>query len=124
LLYVDRDVCERCADLFEYENLLEEQRGEPDDMGKHLPRCNDLSMHMMDITFDKYWDTLCKYGVDKIDNKTLSKESYLMGATSMLGLLMSVGMPPDLLDELSKAIMVVKNERDKEMSKAVQKGKN
>lgn len=81
---MDRLVCEQCADLFEYEGIPGEQRGAPDDMGKHLPRCNELSMHMMDITFDKYWDTLCKYGVDKIDSKTLSKESYLMGATSTI----------------------------------------
>jgi hypothetical protein len=37
----------------------------------------------------------------------------------MLGLLMSVGMEPYYLDELSKAIMVPKKEKDK----AVRKGK-
>ncbi len=119
LLYVDRLVCERCADLFDYENIPEEQRGEQYDMGKHLPRCNGLSEHMMDITFDGFWDTVLEYGMDKIDRKKLSKESYLMGATSMLGLLMNVGMEPYYLDELSKAIMVAKKEKDK----AVRKGK-
>lgn len=123
LLYVDRDVCERCSDLFEYENLLEEQRGDPDNMGKHLPRCRDLSEYMMDITFDSFWETVLEHGVDTIDKKTLSKESYIEGATSMLGLLMSVGMPPDYLDELSRAIMVAKKEREKERSKAVRNGK-
>ena len=55
--------------------------------------------------------------MDKIDKKTLSKESYIEGATSMLGLLMNMGMEPYYLDELSKAIMVVKKEKDKTMRK-------
>ena len=92
-------------------------------MGKHLPRCRSLSEYMTDVTLDGFWETVLEDGVAEIDKKTLSRESYIEGATSMLGLLISVGMEPYHLDELSRAIMVVKKERDKEMSKAVRKGK-
>ncbi len=34
------------------------------------------------------------------NNETLAKERYLQGATSMLGLLISAGMPPPFLDDL------------------------
>ena len=78
---------------------------------------------MTDVTFDGFWETVLEDGVAEIDKKTLSREGYIEGATSMLGLLISVGMEPYYLDELSRAIMVVKKERDKEMSKAVRKGK-
>ena len=37
-----------------------------------------------------------------MNNEILEKERYLQGATSMLGLLRRVGMPPEFLDELEE----------------------
>jgi hypothetical protein len=37
-----------------------------------------------------------------MNNKTLAKERYLQGASSMLGLLISQGMPPEFLDGMGE----------------------
>ncbi len=39
-----------------------------------------------------------------MNNETLAKECYLQGASSMLGLLVSQGMPPEFLDEMGEGI--------------------
>ena len=39
-----------------------------------------------------------------MNNEILEKERYLQGATSMLGLLRRVGMPPEFLDELAEGM--------------------
>jgi hypothetical protein len=104
MLGADRHVCAWCADLLAKGYKPEELKMSPDDIARHLPRCNELSMLMMDITFDSYWDTVLKYGMEQIDNKPLAKECYLRGATSMPGLLISAGMPPEFLDELAEGM--------------------
>ncbi len=43
-------------------------------------------------------------GVRNSYYERLAKESYLRGATSMLGLLISQGMPPEFLDELAEGM--------------------
>jgi len=58
----------------------------------------------MDITFDSYWKKVLEYGIEHFDDERLAKESYLRGVTSMLGLLVSQGMPPEFLDELAEGI--------------------
>jgi len=47
-------------------------------------------------------------GMEHFDNETLAKEFYLQGATSMLGLLVSAGMPPEFLDELAEGLREAK----------------
>lgn len=39
-----------------------------------------------------------------MNNETLAKERCLRGATSMPGLLISAGMPPEFLDELAEGM--------------------
>ena len=39
-----------------------------------------------------------------MNNETLAKECCPQGATSMLGLLVSAGMPPEFLDELAEGM--------------------
>ncbi len=39
-----------------------------------------------------------------MNNEKPAKECYLQGASSMLGLLISTGMPPPFLDDLEEAI--------------------
>jgi hypothetical protein len=43
-------------------------------------------------------------GMEHFDNETLARDCYLQGATSMLGLLVSQGMPPEFLDELAEGM--------------------
>ena len=82
----------------------EELKMSPDDIAQHLPGCDEVSMLLMDLTFDGYWNKVLEYGIEHFDNERLAKESYLRGATSMLGLLISQGMPPEFLDELAEGI--------------------
>ena len=46
-----------------------------------------------------------------MNDEILVKGCYLQGATSMLGLLISAGMPPWHLDDLEKQIRVVREIR-------------
>jgi len=39
-----------------------------------------------------------------MNNERLVKECYFQGATSMLGLLVSVGMPPEFLEEVGEGM--------------------
>ncbi len=43
-------------------------------------------------------------GMELFNHERLAKECYLQGASSMLGLLISAGMPPEFLDELAEGI--------------------
>jgi hypothetical protein len=47
-------------------------------------------------------------GIEHFDIDTLAKECYLQSATSMPGLLMSKGMPPEFLDELAEGMREAK----------------
>ncbi len=46
-----------------------------------------------------------EYGMEHFDNERLAKQSYIRGATSMLGLLISMGMPPPFLDDLEEIVI-------------------
>jgi hypothetical protein len=50
-----------------------------------------------------------------MNNETLAKECYLQGASSMLGLLISTGMPPPFLDDLEEAIWGAKRGEGKKL---------
>jgi hypothetical protein len=39
-----------------------------------------------------------------MNNESLARDCYLQGATSMLGLLIRAGMPPEFLDELAEGM--------------------
>ncbi|MBU4075496.1 MAG: hypothetical protein KKI06_02095 [Euryarchaeota archaeon] len=80
---------------------------------RHLPGCDEVSMLLMDLTFDGYWNKVLEYGIEHFDNERLAKQSYLRGATSMLGLLISQGMPPEFLDELADGMRGAKRRMGK-----------
>lgn len=48
-----------------------------------------------------------------MNNETRAKECCLQGATSMLGLMISQGMPPEFLDELAQGMRGAKRGRGK-----------
>lgn len=88
MLGADRHFCERCTDLLAEGYEPEELKMCPDDIAQHLPRCDEVSMLLMDITFDGYWKKVLEYGIEHFDNERLAKESYLQGAIQALGFLM------------------------------------
>ncbi len=104
MLSAERHFCARCTDLMAEGYEPDELKMSPDDIAQHLPGCDEVSMLLMDITFDGYWNKVLEYGIEHFDNERLAKESYLRGATSMLGLLVSQGMPPEFLDELAEGM--------------------
>jgi hypothetical protein len=71
-------------------------------------------MLLMDLAFDSYWKNVQEYGAEQIDpeNESLARDCYLQGATSMLGLLISAGMPPEFLDELAERMREAKRRVD------------
>ena len=46
--------------------------------------------------------------MEHFDTETVARDCYLQGATSMLGLLISQGMPPEFLDELAEGMREAK----------------
>ncbi len=102
MLSAERHFCAGCTDLMA--EGYEPEELSPDDIAQHLPKCDEVSMLLMDVTFDGYWNKVLEYGIEHFDNERLAKQSYLRGATSMLGLLISQGMPPEFLDELAERI--------------------
>jgi len=48
-----------------------------------------------------------------MNHETTAKERYLQGASSMLGLLISQGMPPEFLDELEEGMRGAKRRMGK-----------
>jgi len=113
MLSAERHFCARCTDLMAEGYEPEELKMSPDDIAQHLPRCDEVSTLLMDLTFDGYWNKVLEYGIEHFDNERLAKESYLRGATSMLGLLISQGMPPEFLDELAEGIREAKRRMGK-----------
>ena len=70
MLSAERHFCARCTDLMAEGYEPDELKMSPEDIAQHF------------------------------DNESLARDCYLQGATSMLGLLISQGMPPEFLDEL------------------------
>ncbi len=66
----------------------------PEDIERLLPKCDKVSVLLMDISFDSYWKKVLEYGIEHFDNETLAKQCYLQGASSMLGLLISAFRNP------------------------------
>ena len=102
----DRHFCARCTDLMAEGHEPEELKMSPDDIAQHFERCDEVSMLLMDLTFDGYWNKVQEQGMEHFDpeNESLARDCYLQGATSMLGLLISAGMPPEFLDELAEGM--------------------
>ncbi len=97
MLSVERHLCARCTDLMAEGYEPEELKMSPDDIAQHFERCDEVSMLLMDITFDSYWKNVHEYGMEHFDpeNESFARDCYLQGATSMLALLISAVMPPD-----------------------------
>jgi hypothetical protein len=80
MLSADRHFCARCTDLLSEGYEPEELKMNPESLSRHFERCDER----------------------------LAKEYYLQGASPMLGLLISTGMPPPFLDDLEEAIREAK----------------
>jgi hypothetical protein len=74
MLPAERHFCARCTDLMAEGYEPDELKKSPEDIAQHF------------------------------ENESLARDCYLQGATSMLGLLISAGMPPEFLDELAEGI--------------------
>ncbi|VVB86505.1 Uncharacterised protein [uncultured archaeon] len=59
---------------------------------------------MLDIGFYGYWKKVQEEGMEHYNYEALAKTFFLQGASSMLGFLISRGMPPPMLDDLEEAI--------------------
>jgi len=102
----DGHFCAQCTDIMAQSHEPEELKKSPEDMVQHFEKCEDISIQLMDIAFDSYWKHVQEYGMEYFDpeNESLARDCYLQGATSMLGLLISAGMPPEFLDELAEGM--------------------
>jgi hypothetical protein len=78
----------------------------PEDIAQHIERCIEISIQMMDIGFDSYWNKVREYGKEDFDPETesLARDCYLQGASSMAALLISAGMPLEFLDEVEEGM--------------------
>ncbi len=106
MLSAERHVCARCTDLMAEGYKPEELKMSPDDIAQHFEKCEEVSIQLMDIAFDSYWKNVQEHGMEYFDpeNESLARDCYLQGATSMLALLISAGMPPEFLDELAEGM--------------------
>jgi hypothetical protein len=106
MLSAERHVCARCTDLMAEGCEPEELNKSPENIAQHFRRCEEVSILLMDVDFDSYWKNVQEYGMELFDpeNESLARDCYLQGATSMLALLISAGMPPEFLDELEEGM--------------------
>ncbi|MFU8767244.1 MAG: hypothetical protein ACNA7I_06225 [Candidatus Methanoperedens sp.] len=113
MLEAKRHFCARCTDLLAEGYEPDELKMSPDDIAQHFEKCDEVSMLLMDFTFDSYWKNVQEHGMEYFDpeNESLARDCYLQGATSMLALLISAGMPPEFLDELGEGIREAKMRR-------------
>ena len=77
MLSAERHFCARCTDLMA--EGYEPEELSPDDIAQHLPKCDEVSILLMDVTFDGYWKNVQEYGMEHFDNERLAKQSYLGG---------------------------------------------
>jgi len=104
MLSADRHFCARCTDLLAEGYEPEELKMSPEDIARHFARCDEVAEEMMDITFNIYWEKVQETGIEHFNNEALAREFYIQGASTMLSLLISQGMPPPFLDDLEEAI--------------------
>ncbi len=96
--------CERCTDLMAAGYKPEELKIDPESLARHFKRCDEVAEEMLDVAFYGYWKKVQEHGMEHYNYEALAKMFFLQGASSMLGLLISTGMPPPFLDDLEDAI--------------------
>lgn len=101
MLSAERHFCERCTDLLAEGYKPEELKMDKKSLAKYFRRCDDIAEELLDLTFYGFWK---KMKDKEISKEELAREFYIHGASSMLGFLISTGMPPPFLDDLKKAI--------------------
>lgn len=92
----------------------EELKMTPQDISKHIPRCEKVADGLMALTFEEDWKQVQKIGMEKINYEALAKEFYNRGAVSILLLMISQGMPPEFLDEMDEVLREAKKMREGE----------
>jgi len=107
----DMLTCDRCMELLEKGYSPEELKMTPQDISKHIPRCEKVADGMLDLTFEENWKQVQELGLEKINYEALAKEFYNRGAVSILLLMLSQGMPPEFLDEMEEALREAKKMR-------------
>ncbi len=101
MLSADRHFCERCTDLLAEGYKPEELKMDKKSLAKHFRRCDDIAEELLDLTFYGFWKKMQDMEISK---EELAREFYIHGASSMLGFLISTGMPPPFLGDLDEAI--------------------
>jgi hypothetical protein len=108
MLGADRHFCARCTDLlaegYEPENL----KMDPESLPRHFARCDEVAEEMLDIAFYEPYAKVHEQGMEHYNYEALAKMFFLQGVSSKLGLLISAGMPPPMLDDLEEAIRETK----------------
>ena len=101
MLSAERHFCERCTDLLAEGYKPEELKMDKKSLAKYFRRCDDIAEELLDLTFYGFWKKMQDMEISK---EELAREFYIHGASSMLGFLISMGMPPPFLDDLEEAI--------------------
>lgn len=101
MLSAERHFCERCTDLLAEGYTPEELKMDKKSLAKYFRRCDDIAEELLDLTFYGFWKKMQDMEISK---EELAREFYIHGASSMLGFLISMGMPPPFLDDLKEAI--------------------
>lgn len=106
----DGHFCARCTDLMAQGYEPDELKKSPEDIAQYFGKCEEVSILLMDIAFDSYWNKVQEYGKEDFDpeNESLAKDCYLQGAVSMLALLIRAGMPPEFLDDVEEGMREAK----------------
>ncbi len=107
----DMLTCDRCMELLEKGYSPEELKMTPQDIAKHIPRCEKVAKEMQYLAFDDAWEQVHEIGIEHFDHETLAKEFYNRGAVSMLLLMISLEMPPEMLDQLEEVSREAKKMR-------------
>ena len=104
--------CDRCMELLENGYSPEELKMTPEDISKHIPRCEKVAHRLLDLTYEVDWKQVQKISMEKLNYEALAKEFYKRGAVSILLLMISQGMPPEFLDEMDELLREAKKMRD------------
>ncbi|PWB54526.1 MAG: hypothetical protein C3F06_04285 [Candidatus Methanoperedenaceae archaeon] len=103
--------CDRCMHLMTQGYSPEELKMTPQDITKHIPRCEQVADGLLDITFDRDWKQVQELGLERINYEALAKDFYSRGAVSILLLMISQGMPPEFLDQMDEVLREAKKMR-------------
>ncbi len=111
MLSAERHFCARCTDLLAEGYEPEELNMDIKSLDRHFKRCDEVAEEMLDLAFYGYWKKVQEEGMEHYNYEALAKMFFIQGASSMLGFLISTGMPPPFLDDLEEAIKEAKRRR-------------